>query len=290
MMGVDAQADARALVQELIEAANRRDIIPARLPGQLEAILAAIGPAAPPAPVPPAPAADLDSILKEQAEIIAHAIHDLRLPLTSIKGYSDMMVNMGPLNEMQGQFLTTIRTNSKRMEALLADVSDIMKIRGRTLYIAPKMDMVKNILGMVEKRTRPLAEELQRTLTFDIPTGLPILNVDGEVLSKALVKLVENALRYIGPEAGVVTVSATAEGSSLRVLIRDNGIGMTPDEQAKLGTIYFRGDNEVVLAFKGSGLGIPIAYGIIGLMGGRVAVESQPGAGSTFTVELPGVS
>ena len=288
-MAAEPTADARALLLELIEAANRRDIIPARLPGQLEAILEAMK-AEPPTPVAPAANGDIGAILKEQADVISHAIHDLRLPLTSIKGYSDMMGNMGPLNDMQQQFLTTIRTNTKRLESLLMDVSDIMKIRGRTLHIAPKMDMVKNILGTVEKRTRPLAEELKRTLTFDIPTGLPILNVDGEVLSKALIKLVENALRYIAAEAGEVIVSVVGEGDKLRVTIRDNGIGMSPEELAKLGTIYYRGDNEVVLAFKGSGLGIPVAYGIIDLLGGRVQVESQPGQGSTFTVELQGVS
>lgn len=288
-MAAEPTADARALLLELIEAANRRDIIPARLPGQLEAILEVMK-AEPPTPVAPAANGDIGAILKEQADVISHAIHDLRLPLTSIKGYSDMMGNMGPLNDMQQQFLTTIRTNTKRLESLLMDVSDIMKIRGRTLHIAPKMDMVKNILGTVEKRTRPLAEELKRTLTFDIPTGLPILNVDGEVLSKALIKLVENALRYIAAEAGEVIVSVVGEGDKLRVTIRDNGIGMSPEELAKLGTIYYRGDNEVVLAFKGSGLGIPVAYGIIDLLGGRVQVESQPGQGSTFTVELQGVS
>lgn len=287
-MAAEPTADARALLLELIEAANRRDIIPARLPGQLEAILEAM--TAEPPPVAPVATGDIGAILKEQADVISHAIHDLRLPLTSIKGYSDMMGNMGPLNDMQQQFLTTIRTNTKRLESLLMDVSDIMKIRGRTLHIAPKMDMVKNILGTVEKRTRPLAEELKRTLTFDIPTGLPILNVDGEVLSKALIKLVENALRYIAVETGEVTISVIAEGDQLRVMIRDNGIGMSADELAKLGTIYYRGDNEVVLAFKGSGLGIPVAYGIIDLLGGRVQVESQPGQGSTFTVELQGVS
>jgi signal transduction histidine kinase len=288
-MSSEPTVNARALLQELLDAAQRRDIIPARLPGQLEAILAAMPSDTAPAAATPV-AGDAAAILKEQAEIIAHAIHDLRLPLTSIKGYSDMMGNMGPLNEMQQQFLTTIRTNNKRMESLLMDVSDVMKIRGRTLHIAPKMDMVKNVLGAVEKRTGPLAEELKRTLTFDIPAGLPILNVDGEVLSKALIKLVENALRYIAAENGEVKVNVAAESSGLRVTIQDNGIGMTPAELAKLGTIYFRGDNEVVLAFKGSGLGIPIAYGIIDLMGGRVSVESQPGTGSTFTVELQGVS
>ena len=115
---------------------------------------------------------------------------------------------MGALNDMQKQFVETIRTNSRRMEGLLTDVSDTAKIKGGTLRTNLKMDMFKNIAMMVEKQAQPVTEELGRKLTFDIPQGLPILNVDGELLAKALYKLVENGLRYSG-EDGEVTVRAS---------------------------------------------------------------------------------
>jgi signal transduction histidine kinase len=193
------------------------------------------------------------------------------------------------LNDMQKGFLETIRGNARRMEGLLTDVSDMAKIRSGVLKVTVKMDMFKNIAMMVEKNMRPLADQLGKTLTLDIPQGLPILNTDGELLAKALTKLVENGLRY-SPENGAVTLRGAAQGSQLVVTVSDNGIGMTPEELAQLGTVYFRSENEQVRSFKGSGLGIPVAYGIVRVLGGTVQVESAPEQGTTFTLSLAGMS
>ncbi|MBL8120953.1 MAG: HAMP domain-containing histidine kinase, partial [Anaerolineae bacterium] len=187
--------------------------------------------------------------------MLSHGFHDLRLPLTNIRGYGDMLATpaMGSLNEMQQQFVSTIRTNARRMESLLTDVSDMSKIRGGTLKIAAKMDMFKNIAMMIDKQMRPIANELERQLEFDTPQGLPILNLDGEMLTKAICKLVENGLRYSPQISGLVRVSAEGEGNTLKIRIQDNGIGMKPEELAQLGTPYFRADHDLVLSYKGSG-------------------------------------
>lgn len=297
-MANDSLAQVRALVDELLEAARAGRIIPVRLPGQIEAISDALAQAenaqdstSGGAAAEAAPSADIEDYIRDQAEFMSIAIHELRVPMTSILGYSDMLnsPSMGELSDMQKSFLQTIRSNARRMQTLLSDVSDMSKVRGRTLKVMPKMDMFKNIAMRVEKDMTPLAEEMSRSLVIDIPQGLPLLNIDGEVLAKALNKMVENAIRYTH-EGGTVTVGAAGDGDKLYVTIVDDGIGMTPEEIARLGELYFRADNEHVLQYKGSGLGIPIAYGIIGMLGGTVAVESEPGAGTTFTITLPGMS
>ncbi len=285
---------AQTLLNTLMEQARIGAIIPVRLPAQLEEIVLLLAEAKKQADIPPPPpsdAPDRETILKEQAGFFGHAIHELRTPMTSIRGYSDMMVNpaMGTLSDMQKQFADVIRTNAKRMETLLQDVSDINKLRAGTLRVTVKIDMFKNIAMMIEKNMRPLAEQLNRTLNFEIPSGLPILNTDGELIAKAFGKLVENALRYT-KEGGVVTVRASAKDNTLIVAVEDNGIGMTPEEKAQLGTVYFRSDDEHVRSFKGSGLGIPVAYGIIQQLGGTIEVSSEHGKGTTFTVTLPGMS
>ncbi|MCC6804455.1 MAG: HAMP domain-containing histidine kinase [Anaerolineae bacterium] len=286
---------AQALLDELIEAAKTGAIIPVRLPGQLEVIknLLESQPHAADTSAAPekaeATSTGSEELLKEQAYFVSHAVHELRTPLTSIRGYSDMLRGLGELNDMQKQCVETIRSNSRRMETLLTDVSDTAKLKGGTLRTSLKMDMFKNIALMVEKQAQPLTEELGRKLTFDIPQGLPILNVDGELLAKALYKLVENALRYSG-DNGEVTVRGSADGSKLTITVQDNGIGMTPEDMNQLGTIYFRSDNEVVRSYKGSGLGIPVAYGIIHLLGGIVTIASEPNKGTTFTITLTGMS
>lgn len=288
----NALDQARTLLNELTEAARKGQIIPVLLTGQLEAIGQALEKATEEqAAAVPVAAPDLAAYKQELGAMLSHGFHDLRLPLTSIRGYGDMLVSpaMGELTDMQKQFVATIRTNTKRMESLLGDVSDMSKLWNGTLKISPKMEMFKNVAGLVEKAMKPLAEELGRTLEFDLPQGLPLLNVDTELLVKALNKLVENALRYIQGEGGVVRVSGQSEGNTLHIQIQDNGIGITENELAKLGTPYFRSDNELVLSYKGSGLGIPIAYGLTGLLGGAVRVESQPGQGTLVTVTLAGM-
>lgn len=297
-MANDSLTQVRALVDELLEAARAGRIVPVRLPGQIEAISDALAAAESNQPAAPASGsgqadlpADIDEYIRDQAEFMSIAIHELRVPMTSILGYADMLnaPSMGELNDMQKSFLQTIRTNARRMQTLLSDVSDVSKVRGRTLKVAPKMDMFKNIAMRVEKDMTPVAEEMKRTLTFDIPSGLPLLNIDGEVLAKALNKLVENALRYTH-EGGTVSLTAAGTEQTLTITITDDGIGMTPEEVAQLGTVYFRADSDHVRQYKGSGLGIPIAYGIIRMLGGTVAVDSTPGKGTTFTISLPGMS
>ncbi|MBK8029825.1 MAG: HAMP domain-containing histidine kinase [Chloroflexi bacterium] len=291
-----ALEQAQALLAELHQGAQAGSLIPFRLPGQIQAIQELLGQAAEEAKareaeiaakaVPP----DMETFLKEQAGFFGHAIHELRTPMTSIRGYGDMLGSgaMGALNDMQKQFVDTIRTNSRRMESLLVDVSDMNKLRAGTLRINSKMDMFKNIAMMVEKSARPVAESLNKTLTLDVPQGLPLLNLDGELLAKAIFKLVENGLRYSN-EDGTVTVAASGEGSDLIIKVIDNGIGMTPEDLARLGEVYFRSENELVRSFKGSGLGVPVAYGLIKLLGGTVSVVSEAEKGTTFTVRIPGM-
>lgn len=290
-MTEDALGQARAQLAELTEAARKGQIIPIRLTGQLEAIGLLLEKAEEQrASASGSP--DLESYKKELGGVLTHGFHDLRLPLTSIRGYSDMLGNpaMGELTDMQKQFVTTIRTNTKRMESLLNDVSDLSKLYNGTLKPGPKMEMFKNVAQLVEKAMRPTATDLNRTFELDIPQGLPLLNVDTDLLVKALNKVVENALRYAEPEGGVTRLSGSAEGNILHIQVQDNGIGITEEELAKLGTPFFRSDNELVLGYKGSGLGIPIAYGLVKLLGGTINVASQAGQGTTVTISLTGMS
>ncbi len=295
MSNGDALKQAQQKLSELLEAARTGAIIPFRLPTQIEEIEALLvqaeeeqAEAQRKAAVP----ADTEQLIKDHAEFISIAVHELRTPMTSIRGYADMLNTpaMGELNDMQKQFLDVIRTNTKRMEGLLADVSNVSKVKARTLKLAEKMDMFKNIAMRLEKQSKPIAEELGRQIEFNIPQGLPILNTDGEFFTVALMKMIENGLRYSPEGDGKVTVSATADGNTLVITIADNGVGIPPEELEQLGTLYFRGDDDLINSYKGSGLGIPIAFGIIEMLGGSTEIKSTPGQGTTCTVRLKGMS
>lgn len=233
---------------------------------------------------------DLRAILTDTAEFWKTAIHELRTPMTSIRGYSDMLAKPemgGQLSEMQQKLLGVVRNNSRRMESLLADFSIMNKLRASALQLKPKLDTVKNIAMMVEKRIEPTAAELGRKLIVNVPSGLPMLQTDGEHLSMALAKLVENGLRYSPAENGKVELTARQDGTHVQIIVSDNGIGMSKEEILKLGRAYFRADHEVVRAYKGSGLGVPIAYSLMAALGGTVNVDSTPGKGTRWIVGLP---
>lgn len=233
---------------------------------------------------------DLRAILTDTAEFWKTAIHELRTPMTSIRGYSDMLAKPemgGELAEMQQKLLGVVRNNSRRMESLLADFSIMNKLRASALQLKPKLDTVKNIAMMVEKRIEPTASELGRKLIVNVPSGLPMLQTDGEHLSMALAKLVENGLRYSPADGGKVELTAHQDGTHIQVIVSDNGIGMSTEDIARLGRPYFRADHEAVRAYKGSGLGVPIAYSLMAALGGTINVDSTPGKGTRWIVRLP---
>jgi len=234
--------------------------------------------------------ARLDEVVQTTAKFTSVMVHEIRIPLTSIKGYTDMLAKhvAGPLNEMQQQFAETVRSNVSRMESLVADVSDASKLYAGRIKLDPKLETYKNIAQKVEKDVAELAAAREQTLTFETPSGLPLLNVDGERLAQALRKLVTNAIQYT-PEGGEITVKAEAvNGGRLKVSVIDNGIGMAPDELAHVGERFWRSEDERVREVKGHGLGLPIAIGLIELMNGEFFFTSERDKGSTFGFVLPG--
>lgn len=239
--------------------------------------------------------AELHTLLEESntffGTFMSFMVHEIRKPMTSIRGYSDMLDKqvMGELNEMQANFVSTIRKNVISMEKLVADISDLTKMRVGRLQPEPKMDMAKNILMAVEKETREFAEEQKVELVFNVPDGLPLLNLDSARVTQALIKLIENALKYT-PEGGTVTVTAAPQEGGLEVVVEDTGVGMTQEELDRLGELFFRGDDEIVTNSKGYGMGIPIVMECMKMVEGRFFYESEKGKGSKFGIFLPAMS
>lgn len=287
--------EAQQRINELLEAARTGAIIPVRLPGMIEEIANLIKKAdaeqeeAIREAKSKAGPVDMEAYMEEESHFVGHAVHELNTPLTSIRGYSDMLGSMGELNDMQKQFLDVVKNNSRWMQALLADFRWLNKIRKGTLKPQAKMDMFKNLGMKLEKEMGKEAEALERTIEFDVPSGLPYLNVDSEMLAVALTKLVENAIHYSKKGEGVVKISGAGDDGYLVITIEDNGIGMSEEELGKLGEVYFRSERDEVREFKGSGLGIPIAYGMIELIGGEISVESKLDEGTKFTIRIKGM-
>lgn len=235
----------------------------------------------------------IDELIDRNAQFVSVMVHEIRVPMTSIKGYSDMLGKSLsgdlPLDDsMKVQFVETIRANVTRMEHLVSDISDISKLESGRMRLDPKMDMYKNIAMQVEKDLADRAAEQMHTLVFDTPDGLPILNLDSTRLTQVIEKLLINAIQYT-PKGGEIILRAERVDSNLKVSVIDNGVGMTAEEQAHIGELFWRADHELVRSFKGHGLGLPIAIGFVNLLGGEFFFETEPDKGSQFGFIVPGM-
>jgi len=239
---------------------------------------------------------DLEQKLLHLTEDAAHfnsvMVHEIRKPMTSIRGYSDMLHKpglIGPLNEMQQQFVTVIRNNIINMEGLVSDISDINKLTYGKIRLDPKMTTFGQIMMEVQKQAEAQNADFGHTLNFEVPQGLPILTVDTKQLVKIIGHLMRNAIQYT-PKTGTISLKAERlDGGKLQITIKDTGIGMSDAEIAKLGEPFFRSDNELVTTTKGYGLGIPVSKGFLKLMDSELKVSSTPNEGTTVSFVLQGM-
>ncbi len=233
-------------------------------------------------------AADLQSSNQERAKFISTVTHELRLPLTSIKGYTDLLRQgiVGPVNDQQKNFLNVVRSNVDRMSSLIADLADMSYLQTGRLKLQPRRTTLQAIF---EEATTPhLAkfEEKGQTLSVQIEDHIHEIRTDHNRLVQILGVLLLNANRYT-PQGGTIRLSAHKDDKLICIEVQDTGIGISEEDQEKLFSAFFRSENQAVREFPGWGLGLHVAHMLAELMGGQLGAESGFGKGSTFWLKLP---
>ena len=225
---------------------------------------------------------------RSKSEFVSVVSHELKLPMTSIKGYSDLMLSgaTGQLNENQTSFLTTIRNNVNRMATLVSDLADISRIESGNLRLEPREVPVWDVIDEVVTLTRTQVTQKNQTVTVDIPQELPKAWCDRNRLAQILTNLISNANKYT-QEGGAIIVHATRDGKMIQIKIEDNGLGMTPDDQRSLFSKFFRSADDKVREAPGTGLGLSITKNLIELQGGTIWFESEYRKGTSFYFTVP---
>jgi signal transduction histidine kinase len=170
--------------------------------------------------------------------------------------------------------------------ALINDLLDVSRIESGRITLKVEPLDVREILVSVLATMRPLIDGKGQTVTLDAPDGLPPASGDRDRIVQVATNLVSNAHKYT-PDGGTIRVSASADDELVTIAVRDNGIGIEPEDVARLFTRFFRVDSSLTRQIGGTGLGLSIVKSIVELHGGTISVTSEPGAGSTFTFTLP---
>jgi signal transduction histidine kinase len=232
-----------------------------------------------------------------KSEFVSFVAHELKNPMTSIKGYTELLSAgaVGPINEMQTNFLTTIRSNVERMSTLVSDLNDNAKIEAGRLRLEYKAVEVHDVVDEVVRSTRRQIEDKKQELQLDVPDALPQIWADRTRVGQILSNLVSNAHKYT-PEGGKIIFGAKVAGNQwdpngaaqvVHIWVKDNGIGISPEDQPKIFGKFFRSDDQKAREVPGSGLGLNITKSLVEMQGGKIWFESEYRKGTTFHFTIP---
>jgi signal transduction histidine kinase len=234
----------------------------------------------------------LKELDRAKDEFISMASHQLRTPLTTIKGYVSMLDegDFGKLNKQQKECVELALDSSNRMARLIDDLLNVSRMEAGKFFIdAQKIDL-NTIVPQEIDQLRSLAQSKNVDLHYIPPKEpVPIMNLDENKTRQVIMNLVDNAIHYSAPPkgGGKVEVRLERDGEDIVYVVRDNGIGVPKDQQGKLFTKMFRAKNAQEVRPDGTGLGLYLVKRVVEDQGGKLIFESTPGKGSVFGFRMP---
>jgi PAS domain S-box-containing protein len=266
-MTVDGTAYTRGFIVDVTarrEAEMERDAILARLQAQNE---------------------ELRAVDRLKDEFVALVSHELRTPLTSIRGYLELMMDDTNLTDEQAHFMRTIDRNAVRLQRVVGDLLFLAQVEAGKLSLEHEPLDVNDVVADALDAAQPSARSKSIELTAETQR-LPIIAGDRARVSQVLDNFVSNAIKFT-PSGGRVLVTTSACSDGIEVQVADTGCGVPADELPRLFQRFYRTHAATAQAIPGTGLGLAIARAIVEGHGGRIDVESEEGAGTTFRFRLP---
>ncbi|MFI5303506.1 MAG: sensor histidine kinase, partial [Nitrospiria bacterium] len=219
------------------------------------------------------------------ASLVSTVSHELRTPMSSIMGFSELLLNRKFSHDKQTKYLETIHLESQRLATILNDFLDLQKLESKEPGLLLETIDCREFIETVLARF-PTSIYRNHKFSKKISPDLPEVRGDQKRLIQVLINLVSNAIKY-SPKGGTVTVEARREEEDVFISVKDEGIGIPEEKQEKIFTKFFRVDSSDHREIGGTGLGLSICKEIIQLHGGRIWVESHEQEGTRFTFSLP---
>ena len=241
--------------------------------------------------------ADLQSANIAKSEFVSLVSHELKTPMTSIRGYADLLAQgaVGPVNEVQTNFLNTIRSNVMRMATLVSDLADVSRIEAGRMRLEFSAVSLGDVIQEVARSQQGQIDQKGQSLEVRISLDLPPVWGDLNRVTQVLTNLLSNAHKYT-PAGGKLAISAGRSTNTwdpqgppevVLVSVQDNGYGIAPGDQEKIFQKFFRSEEPAIRESPGTGLGLNITRHLVEMQGGRIWFESQPGEGTTFCFTIP---
>ncbi len=242
----------------------------------------------------PVLAAEPSSILPEedhQRELVASLVQELRTPMTSINGYTDLLLgeSVGILGAMQRQFLQRVKANIERMDAMLQDLIGITAIETGQIKIEPESIEVSEVIEESVMNAAAVFRDRELSIRIELAEGLPKLKADRDSLHQIISHLLSNAA-LCSPNGSEVIVRAQVQpemSDYLLFSVADHGGGIATEDRQRAFHRMYRAENPLIQGLGETGIGLSIAKALVEAQGGRIWVDSVMGDGSTFTFVLP---
>ncbi len=222
-----------------------------------------------------------------KSEFVDTVNHDLRAPLTTMRGYATMLDMVGDLNEQQSRYVKKIVQGVENMSRLVNTLLDLGRIEagvGLKLELLPITDVVRQVAEALRM------EAIQKQIDYQVlmpEETMPVVQADQALLERAIQNLIDNAIKFTPPQ-GKVEIDLYQEGDNSIVLkVKDSGVGISPVDLPRLFERFYRGANRAAQSEQGSGLGLAIVKSIVERHNGTVSADSLLGKGSVFTITLP---
>ncbi len=226
---------------------------------------------------------DQGETLRQQ--LIGDIAHELRTPLSTIKGFMEgLMDNILPAS---AETYLQVHQEAERLQRLVDDLQDLNRVEAGVIILDIDEHSIRDLVESTKKRLIRQFDEKGVSLELNIPEGLPLVSVDRDRIGQVLINIVGNSLQYT-PAGGNVLISANKQNGQVMIIVKDTGIGISSKDLPQIFTRFFRVDKSRSRAGGGSGIGLTISKHLIEAQGGNIWAESSGiGKGSKFSISLP---